>query len=337
MRASIILAVASAATALAGAAVAQPEDVADFYKGKTVTVVSPSGTGGSIYQYALLVSNHIGKHIPGNPTVVVEDRGGGGGVKAANYVANAAPDNGLVIAELHPSSLILPLTQDVNYDFSDVEWLGSVAVRPYVGVVWEDVEADTIEAMRETPVIFGSSGVGGSSYQYPVFVSRISGAQINVIPGYKSGGEMNLAMERGEIQGRGNYYEGFVATNPDWIEENRLKFVFRMGDDHPDLMEVPRVADYVKTDADRQMLSLLEAPLKVGQAFYVHPNVPESRAEALRTAFTEMLGDEEFLAEAEKLNLVIRPKTAEEVEAVVEEVYATPKEVAAELDEIFRQ
>ncbi len=331
------ISVAAALAMAAGVATAQADDVADFYKDKTVIVVSPSGTGGSIYQYALLVSNHIGKHIPGEPTVVVEARSGGGGVKAANYIFNAASDEGLVIGELHPSSLIVPLTQEVEYDFSKANWLGSVAVRPYVGVVWEGVEANTLEKMRDTPVIFASSGVGGSSYQYPRFIAEMTGAKLQIIPGYKSGGEMNLAMERGEVEGRGNYYEGFLATNPDWIENNKLQFVFRMGDEHPDLMDVPAAASYATTDEHKKMLGLLEAPLKVGQAFYVHENVPEDRVAALRKAFEDMLVDEAFLAEAENLNLVIRAKSADGVADVVKETYATPKETAKKLDEIFSQ
>ena len=336
MKAKLRTALAAAGVLVLASLPAPAQSPEEFYSGKTVTVVSPSGTGGSIYQYALLVSNHIGRHIPGKPDAVVEDRGGGGGVKAANYVFSAAPDDGLVIAELHPSSLVVPLTREVNYDFSEANWLGSVAVRPYVGAVWHSVDVDRIEEIGDGEVIFAASGVGGSSYQYPVFVARMSGANIKVIPGYKSGGAMNLAMERGEVQGRGNYYEGFLATNPDWVEEDKIKFLFRMGDEHPDLMDVPLASSYAKTDQDRAMLGLLEAPLKVGQAFYTHPNVPEDRVAALRKAFTDMLADPDFQAEAEKFNLVVRSRTTEEVEANVKAVYDTPKELASELEAIFR-
>jgi hypothetical protein len=167
-------------------------------------------------------------------------------------------------------------------------------------------------------------------------VAQATGANIQVIPGYRSGGEMNLAMERGEVHGRGNYYEGFLATNPDWIEENKIKFLFRMGDPHPDLMDVPAVVDMVDNDEDRAMLALLEAPLLAGQAFYLAPGVPEDRVNAVRQAFTDMLNDPEFLAEAEALNLVIRTKSAEDIAAAMENVFATPPEVAAQLDEMFR-
>ena len=233
---------------------------------------------------------------------------------------------------------VVPITTDnAKFDFTKVNWLGSVAVRPYVGVVWHTTEADTIEKMRDTEVIFGSSGVGGSSYQYPVFVSKISGAKMKLIPGYKSGGAMNLAMESGEINGRGNYYEGFLATNPDWVRDNKIKYVFRMGDDHPDLMNVPQASDYATNEADKKMLAFLEAPLKVGQAFYVHENVPADRLVALKKAFTDMLNDPKFLEDAKKMGLVIRTRTADQVAKVVNDLYATPRNLISDLDAIFKQ
>ena len=315
---------------LSAASFGYADAVSDFYQGKTVSVVSPSGVGGSIYKYALLVSNHIGRHIPGNPEVVVEDRGGGGGKKAANYVQNAAPKSGVVIAELHPSSLVV-------FDFNSVNWLGSVAVRPYVGVVWNTVKDDRLEKMTGKEVTFASSGAGGSSYQYPYFLAQVTGANLKIIPGYKSGGKMNIAMEAGEVDGRGNYYEGFLSTNPDWVKDGKIKYVFRMGDDHPDLMDVPQASDYMKNEKHKQMLDYLEGPLKVGQAFYVHGDVPPDRLAALRKAFVDMLNDPVFLEDAKKMKLVIRSRTADQVAAAVKKVYATPKAVVEELDAMFKK
>ena len=318
------------AVSLSAASFGYADAVSDFYQGKTVSVVSPSGVGGSIYKYALLVSNHIGRHIPGNPEVVVEDRGGGGGKKAANYVQNAAPKSGVVIAELHPSSLVV-------FDFNSVNWLGSVAVRPYVGVVWNTVKDDRLEKMTGKEVTFASSGAGGSSYQYPYFLAQVTGANLKIIPGYKSGGKMNIAMEAGEVDGRGNYYEGFLSTNPDWVKDGKIKYVFRMGDDHPDLMDVPQASDYMKNEKHKQMLDYLEGPLKVGQAFYVHGDVPPDRLAALRKAFVDMLNDPVFLEDAKKMKLVIRSRTADQVAAAVKKVYATPKAVVEELDAMFKK
>jgi tripartite-type tricarboxylate transporter receptor subunit TctC len=329
------LAVGAAALALSAAAVAQG-DVAAFYKGKTVSVIAPSGAGGSVYQYALLVSNHLGRHIPGSPTSILQARPGAGGVTAANYVAQAGAKDGTVVAELHPQSLLTPATgKGANYDPRTFQWLGSLAVRAYVGAVWHTVNVRTIEDMKDREYIFGGSGVASASYQYPLFLAHLTGARIKVIPGYKSGGETNLAMERGEVQGRGNYYEGFLATNPDWVRDKKVKFVFRLGPDHPDLAGVPPARQFAKTPKQQQMLRVLEAPLAVGQAFYVAAGVPKDRVEALRGAFKAMLADAQFKAEAEKMQLYIDPSTPDEVSDAVAKVYETPKEVFAELNALL--
>jgi hypothetical protein len=258
MRKSVLFA-AAAVFALAAAGVSQAQSVDEFYSGKTVTVVAPSGTGGSIHKYALLVSNHLGRHIPGNPTTIAESRSGGGGVKAANYMANAAPKDGTVVAELHPSSLIVPMIRDVKYDPRNFHWLGSVAVRTYVGALWHTVETDTLEKMRDKAVVFAGSGTGSPSYMVPTFMAHVSGAKLKVITGYKSGGASNLAMERGEVQGRGNFYQGFLATNPDWIKDKQVKFAFKAGPDHPDLADVAPASKYTKSDVEKKMLGMLEA------------------------------------------------------------------------------
>lgn len=334
MQKSVLLA-AAAVFALSTAGVSHAQSVADFYAGKTVTVVAPSGTGGSIYKYALLVSNHLGRFIPGNPTTIAESRGGGGGVKAANYMAKAAPTDGTVIAELHPSSLIVPMMRDVSYDPRDFYWLGSIAVRTYVGAVWHTVEADTLEKMRETQVVFGGSGLGSPSYMIPTFLAHVSGAKLKVVSGYKSGGATNLAMERGEVQGRGNFYQGFQATNPDWIADGKVKFVFKAGPDHPDLANVAPASKYTKSEAEKQMLGMLEAPLNIGQSFYVVGDVPDDRKAALRTAFETMLKDPEFLAEAAKLNLYVNPLGHDRIESVIADVYKTPKAVVDNLSAVL--
>lgn len=309
---------------------------ADFYKGKNVMVISPSDTGGSIYEYALLVSNHLGRHIPGNPRTIVQARPGGGGITASNYMGRTAPKDGTVVAEMHTGALLLPMTSSAaTYDPRSFNWLGSVAVRSYVGAVWHTAGVNSLEDLRNKEIIFGGSGVGSASYQYPTFLAHITKAKLKVIAGYKSGGETNLAMERGEVQGRGNFYEGFLATNPDWVRDKKVKFIFKMGPDHPDLAAVPPARKYATTPAQQQMLRVLEAPLALGQAFYVPQGVPGDRVAALREAFQKMLTDPVFRAEAKKMNLFINPTGHADVAEAVSKVFETPKEVMAELDAIL--
>jgi tripartite-type tricarboxylate transporter receptor subunit TctC len=312
------------------------QDVSGFYRGKTVLVIAPTDAGGSIYQYALTVANHLGRHIPGAPTAIVQARPGGGGVTAANFVSRVGAKDGTVIAELHPQSLLTPLTgKGATYDPRGFNWLGSVAVRTYVGALWHTVSARSLEEMKDRDYVFGGAGIASASYQYPTFLAYLSGARIRVIPGYKSGGETNLAMERGEVQGRGNYYEGFLATNPDWVRDRKVRFIFRLGPDHPDLRGVPAGSQYAKTEKQQQMLRVLESPLAIGQAFYVAKEVPKERVEALRVAFRHMLADPRFIAEAEKTKLYINPTGPAEIAGLVSTVYQTPKSLFTELDALL--
>jgi len=312
---------------------AQP---AGFFKGRTVNIIAPTDTGGSVYEYTLLVSNHLGRNIPGGAKTVAQTRPGGGGVTASNYMARNAPKDGSAIALMHTGALLIPMTSGAAaYDPRKFGWLGSVAVRSYVGAVWHTVPVNSLDEIKTREVVFGGSGTGSPSYQYPVFLAHITGAKLKVIPGYKSGGETNLAMERGEVQGRGNFYEGFLATNADWVRDKKVKFIFKMGPDHPDLAGVPAAAKYATTPAQQQMLRVLEAPLALGTAFYVPPDIPKDRLAALREAFQKMLVDPQFKADAEKMGLFINPRGFADVAEVVNKLYDTPKPVMAELDAII--
>ena len=329
MRYALIAALAICAPALA-------QSPAAFYKGRNVTVVSPTGTGGSIYEAALLVSLHLGKHVAGAPKTLVQERSGGGGVTASNYMARTAPKDGTVIAEMHTGALLVPMTSSTaTYDPRTFQWLGSIAVRSYVGAVWHTVPVSSLDDLRTREVIFGANGTGSPGYQYPVFLAHVLKAKIRVIAAYKSGGETNIAMERGEVHARGNFYEGFLATNADWIRDKKVKFIFKMGPDHPDLAGVAPASRFMTTPAHQQMLRVLESPLAVGQAFYVPAGVPADRVAALREGFEKMLADPAFKSEADKMGLFLNPRGHAEVADVVQKVYETPKETMAELDAIL--
>lgn len=329
------LATGFVACALAIAPLVQAQPAA-FFKGKTVNVIAPTDTGGSLYEYTLLVSNHLGRHLPGGAKTVAQTRPGGGGVTASNFMSRSAPKDGSAVALMHTGALLIPMTSGAaSYDPRKFGWLGSVAVRTYVGAVWHTVPVNSLDDMKTREVVFGGSGTGSPSYQYPVFLAHITGAKLKVIPGYKSGGETNLALERGEVQGRGNFYEGFLATNADWVKDKKVKFIFKMGPDHPDLVGVPAASKYATTPAQQQMLRVLEAPLALGTAFYVPPDIPADRLAALREAFQKMLVDPQFKAEAEKMGLFINSRTHTDVADVVNKLYETPKQVMAELDAII--
>ena len=338
MRSVSVSALPLLAALAAGALAAAPavaDEVADFFKGKTVTVVVPAGSGGTFHLYGQLVQRHIGKHIPGNPTVVVQNRPGGGGVTAANYTAGAAPNDGTLIAEINPGSVIIPLVRKVRFDPRKFEWLGIVSIRTYTLGVWHTVAADTFEKHKATEVVMGSSGVGSINYQLPTFLNAVAGTKYKIIKGYKGGGDINLAMERGEVQGRGNFYSGYLGAQPHWIRDKKIKFFATIGPVRDEVKSVPRLRDLVKGDLNGKMLSLLEVGFEIGQAFYLPAGTPKARVDALRVAFASMLKDPAMKAEADSRKVPMITGTWQRATKVVENAYKVEPAVANKLSEIL--
>jgi len=310
---------------------AQADDVSDFFKGKTVTVIVPSGSGGTFHLYGQLVQRHIGKHIPGNPSVVVQNRPGAGGVKAANYMAKAAPKDGSVIAEINPGSVVVPLMRKVRFDPRKFAWLGAVSVRTYTLAVWKNVAADTIEKQKKTQVIMGASGVGSINYQLPTFLNAAIGTKYKLIKGYKGGGAINLAMERGEVQGRGNFYSGYLGAKPGWIRDGNVKIFATIGPVRDEVKNVPRLRDLVTGKMNKKMLELLEVGFHVGQSFYLPPGTPKARVAAIRKAFADMLGDKELHAEAAKRRVPLNTRNWQQITTVVDDAFTVEPAVAKKL------
>jgi tripartite-type tricarboxylate transporter receptor subunit TctC len=334
-RISTLPLLAAATAALLTAGPAAGDEVADFYNGKTVTVVVPSGSGGTFHLYAQLFQRHIGKHIPGNPTVVVQNRPGAGGVKASNYMAAAAPKDGTVIAEINPGSVIIPLMRKVRFDPREFEWLGTLSVRTYTLAVWHNVSADTFESHKKTEVIMGSSGVGSINYQLPTFLNVAAGTKYKIIKGYKGGGAINLAMERGEVQGRGNFYSGYLGAKPHWIRDKKVKIFATIGPVRQEVKHVPRLRDLVEGDTNKKMLRLLEVGFDIGQAFYLPPGTPKARVDAVRLAFTKLIKDPELIAEAAKRKVPLNTQTWQEATKVVDDAYKVEPAIASRLSKIL--
>ena len=337
MQQRLSLTVLSTAACLAIAVGAAPASagVADFYKGKTVTVIVPSGSGGTFHLYGQLVSRHIGKYIPGNPQVIVQNRPGAGGVKASNFMANAAPKDGSIIAEMNPGAVAVTLMRKVHYDPRKFQWLGAVTVRTYTLSVWHTVKADTIEKLKKTEVIMGASGVGSLNYQLPNFMNYALGTKFKIIKGYKGGGGINLAMERGEVQGRGNFYSGYTGAKPGWIRDRKVKFFAVMGPIRKEMKHVQRLRDLIKPGLDRTMFDLLEVGPYVGQSFYVPDGVPKARVDALRTAFEKMLKDPAMQAEAKKRRVPLITRDWQHVTKVVNDAFNVPPDVPKKLAKIL--
>jgi tripartite-type tricarboxylate transporter receptor subunit TctC len=312
-----------AASALALASLtagAPPAAAEDFYKDKTVTVQVPSGSGGTYHVYCQIVAGQIGRHIPGKPQVIIQNLPGAGGAKSASYMMNAAPKDGSYIAMIAPGNLTTPLVRKVKFDARKFQWLGSVAARPFSLAVWHTVPVKTWEDMKKTEVTMGTSGTGSAGYVIPAFVNAALGTRIRIITGYKSGGETNLAMERGEIHGRGNFYSGFTGVRPDWITDKKIRFILGIGPRHPELKAVPHLRDLLKPGSEMaKVYDLIELNFNVGQAFYTPPGVAADQVGVLRKAFAGMLADPALVKEIEKRRVEFQPKDWKAVQRQIDD------------------
>ena len=291
---------ALSAVAVMGLGGTASADVASFYKGKTVTIVVPGGLGASLGLYGRILAEHWTKHIPGNPNVIVTSRPGGGGTKGASYVYNAAPKDGTFVAEVLAPSVLAPTLRNVKFDATKFEWLGSITQRPSVVSVFHTAPATTLEGLKKTEVIMGSTGLGSETYLMPTLMNHLLGTKFKIVKGYKGGAAINKAIAQKEVHGRMNYWTGWTTIKNDWLKTGKLKHIIQYGPKIPELSNVPHMADLVKGKEGRAMLQFIEVCEKVGMGFWVAPDVPKDRTAALRASFMATMKDPAFLADAKK-------------------------------------
>jgi len=208
----------------------------DFYKGKTITIMVPSGTASSMGLYGRMLAAGLEKYIPGRPTVILQERPGAGGVAGTSYAFNAGPTDGTYLAMLSAGNIILPMLRDqLQYDVKRMQWIGSIAVRPAVLWVWHAVPITSIEDAKTTEVILGSTGQGSGMSVWPRLLNTTLGTKFRVVEGYKGGADIDLAAERGELHGRWTSYTALTAAKPDWIPKKLVKVLVTFG---------PRIAEH---------------------------------------------------------------------------------------------
>jgi tripartite-type tricarboxylate transporter receptor subunit TctC len=318
-----------AGTAILGAAPSIAAD--DFYRGKTINIMVGFGPGGGYDLYARMLARHLGKYIPGNPNVVVQNMEGAGGVRAANHVYNAAPKDGTVIAGVNQGAAMFKLLggKGAQYDPAKFQWLGSMAASNNTVYVWHTSGIKTLDDAKAREVSMAGSGVISDANIYPAVFNALVGTKFKVISGYTGTNDSNLAMERGEVDGRGGgAYSSLVSTRPDWLRDDKVRVIAQIGfEKEPDLKDVPLLLDVVKSDEERQIATVVTLPTAIGYNYWVAPEVPAERVEMLRTALAAALKDEALLTEAKKQSLEIRPKTGQELEAMVKKAAKTPQPI----------
>jgi tripartite-type tricarboxylate transporter receptor subunit TctC len=323
--------------ASAGAACAQQEDVAAFYTGKTVRIVVGVGVGSGYDINARVVARHIGNHIPGKPQIVVQNQPGAGSLTMTHALYNVGPKDGTAIGASHQGipAAHLMTPEQVKFDPLKINWLGSTNRETQVTYSWHSVPIKSIEDIRKTKFVVGSQAPGSSQNDFPVTLNRLFGFNFSVVNGYEATAKIHLAMERGEVHGIAAVnWSSLLTLQPKWIEEKKVNIIgqFAMRP-HPDLKSVPMWLDIAKTPADRQAMELLLSRLETGRPFFLPPDVPAVRVNALRRAFDATMKDPAFIAEASKAKLEVDPMTGEELAAFVVKLNGTPPDIVARVRE----
>ena len=326
------IAACAGALALLAAPLAQAQDKAEpFYKGKTINILVGFGPGGGYDLYSRLLSRYLGKYIPGNPEVVVQNMVGAGGVRAANNVYAAAAKDGTYIAAVNQGAPMFKLLggKGAQYDPAKFQWLGSMAHSNNTVYMWRASGIESLEDARKREVSLAGSGVISDANIYPAILNALAGTKFKIINGYQGTNESNLALERGEVEGRGGgAYSSLVSTKPDWLRDNKIAIICQVGfEKEPDLPDVPLLIDVVKGDEAKQIASLVTLPTAIGYNHWVAPEVPADRVEILRKAYDQALKDPELIADAKKQNLEIRPKSAAELSAMVSKAATIPQPI----------
>ncbi|MFM2129244.1 MAG: hypothetical protein RL477_790 [Pseudomonadota bacterium] len=318
-------------------AAASAQSLEQFYSGKTIRIIVGSSAGGGYDTYARVIVRHMGNFIPGKPGMVVQNMPGGSSRAAANHIYNVAPRDGTVIAAVFSGIPAEPLMNPkaAKFDALKITWIGSAARDSQAGMVWHTAPAQTLQDVLAKEMIVGSSG--GATYDFPMLANAILGTKFKIISGYKGTKEIGLAMERGEVQGNGGTTWSSIQTqHTDWLKEKKIRvFVQYSSKPHPDIPDVPLMLSLAKTEADRQALNLAFSRQDFARPYVAPPALPADRTRALREAFNTTMADKAFLAEATKRHLEITPLKAEEMIALIEEIYKTPKDVVARVQEII--
>jgi tripartite-type tricarboxylate transporter receptor subunit TctC len=314
------------------AAFAPRAEADDFYAGKTINLYIGYSIGGAYDVYARQIGRFLGKHIPGNPTVVPQNMEGAGSLRAANYLYTRAPKDGTAIATFARGAAFYPLMglSGATFDAPKFNWLGSANNETSLCVAWAATGIKSIDDLKTREMTAGGTGPTDDTVQFVKVINATLGTKMRPVTGYPGGGDVMLAMERGEVQGRcGWSYSSLLTTHKSWITDHKINILMQLGlRKHPDLPDVPLIVDLPMPPDKLAILRLVFARQVMGRPFAAPPGVPPERVAALRDAFMATLKDPEFLAAAEQAQLEVAPVDGDEVQKLVTDIYKTPPEVA---------
>jgi tripartite-type tricarboxylate transporter receptor subunit TctC len=327
-----IAALAAACLSTLAAPVSAQDDVAAFYKGKQLRLIVGSAVGGGYDLYSRALARHIVNHIPGHPTIIVQNLPAAGGMVMTNQLFSQGPKDGTVFAApLNGIPTAPMLQQGAQFDASKLNWLGSLQSEAYVAFLWHTVPISHISELATKEVLVGTTTVGTTMNDFPLLLNELLGYKFKLVRGYKGTPQINIATERGEIHGNAGVGLASVKTlSQTWIDEKKIKFILQYNmRPSPELPGVPLVMDLAKTDEQKTAMRLLFARTEYARPYFLPPDVPAERVRALRRAFDATMKDPAFIADAGKLQLELAPMTGEAMQALVADLAKTPPEIVA--------
>ena len=334
------IAALAAFLALGTAASAQTDDVAEFYRGKTIRLVIGYGAGGGYDVYGKFFARYLGDHIPGKPTVIAQNMPGAGSRSAANWLYKVAPKDGTVLAILSQAT---PADQalgqpGIQFDVRNFNWIGNMVVVNNIMITWHESGVRTIDDAKKKTIAIGATGASSPSVIYPTVANNLFGTQFKIVSGYPGGGDIMIALERREVDGRGSdSWASLKSNNPSWITEKKVNILFQVGPRRePDLPGPPLLTELAQNEEQKQILEVVSGDAAVGRPVLTAPDVPADRVRALRKAFDDVMKDPAFQEAAKKANLYFNPLGGEELQQIVVRIVSPSPQVIEKVKEAIR-
>ena len=333
------LKIALVAAAVLAAAPADAQSAAETFAGKNVTLIIGFGPGGGYDLWGRTVARHIGKYLPGKPTVVPQNVPGAGSYVAASHIYGAAPKDGSVFAIIARDAALGPLSNapGARFDATKMSWLGSPTREHNVCIANATAAVKNVAQLRDTQLILGDTGPGTGTRSYPKVLNDLFGFKFKIVSGFRSSADVFLAMERGEVEGICESLDSVIQRKPEWIANKTVNALLQAGaESRPELKDVPNVMTLARNDDERQTLEYLYAGQDIGRPFVAPPDLPPERLRMLRDAFNATMKDPEFVAEVKRNKFDLEPEDGEHLAALIDKIYATPKPIIERVSNLIK-
>jgi len=323
------LSVFAAVSALLAALPAVAQSPAEFYRGRNVTFLIGYPTGNGYDAYSRLLIRHLGRHVPGNPTILPENMPGAGSMVMINHLYNVAVKDGSVIGLPSRDLIIEPLlgNSQAKFDPRKLAWIGSMNKDTAVCVAWGKTGVKTLDQVKSQPLAVGATGTASGSFLLPQLLNAVLDTKFKIILGYPDASAVNIALERGELEAFCTSYAAIETARPQWLSEHQVNVLAQLGMTRSPAIDAPMVLDMTKDDAAKQAMTLVFASQEMGRPVAGPPGMPGDRLQAMRTAFDATMKDPAFLEEARRQRFAIDAITGAQVDALLDRMYATPKPI----------